>query len=265
MLKQLLQLDPETNMVIDKPAAIVQVTDPMEGASFNEIYKQALNTLPEVKANELNIKSAELDVDIAKANMIPTLTLSGSLATNFSSAFKSPVFTGQTARNGQTVFIDGNQALLETESPVINFTDKSYLDQVNDNFGQGVSLGLNVPIFNGRQAKINIDRSKLQIENLKVQRERTLNQIKSDVQRALNDARAAKLQLEASTRSLDAQKVNYDNVDKRYNLGAVSTFEYITAKNNLDAAQFNESISKYDYIFKAKVLDFYLGKRLTIN
>jgi len=264
-LKQLLQLDPGNAMTIEKPNTVIPIETSVDNITFDEIYKAATNSLPEVKAQDLKIRSAELDVEIAKANLTPTLNLSGNIGTNFSSAGKKFEFDGQTALRGENVFIDGNPSLLETVVAIPSVSDNPYFDQLNENFGQGVSLGLSIPIFNGKRARTGVERSKLQIENLRIQKEQTLNTIKSDVQRALNNAKAAKLQLEASQRSLDAQKANYDNIQKRYNLGAISTFEYVTAKNSLDSAQFNETISRFDYIFKVKVLDFYLGKRLTIN
>jgi len=267
LLKQFLQLDPGYNIRIEKPTSVIPIETSLSDVTFEEIYKIATSTLPEVQAQDLKIKSAEMDVDIAKANLVPTLSLSGNIGTNFSSAGKQFDFTSQSFTQGENVLIDGSPALIErvVEVDVPTITDKPYFDQLNENFGQGVSLGLSIPIFNGKRAQTAVDRSKLQIENLRIQKEQTLNNIKSDVQRAINNARAAKLQLEAAQRSLEAQEANYDNIQKRYNLGAISTFEYVTAKNSLDSAQFNETISRFDYIFKVKVLDFYQGKRLTIN
>lgn len=265
LLKQLLQLDPNDDMQIEKPSVVIPITTKVEDLSFGEVYTAALSSLPEIQVQELRVQSAELDINIAKASMIPTLSLSGNIGTNFSSAGRKFEFTGQTVRTGESVFIDGTPSLLEQDVPVPVVTDNPYLDQLNENFGQGVSLGLNIPIFNGKRAQAGVDRSKLQLENLKIQNDQERNTVKSNIQQALNDAKAAKLQLEAAQRSLEAQDANYDNIQKRYNLGAISTFEYVTAKNSLDSAQFNETISRFDYIFKVKVLDFYMGKRLTIN
>ncbi|MBK7816945.1 MAG: TolC family protein [Sphingobacteriaceae bacterium] len=50
---------------------------------------------------------------------------------------------------------------------------------------------------------------------------------------------------------------------KKFNVGAISAFDYNTAKNRLLVAQSNLLQSKYDYILRLKVLDFYQGKDLT--
>lgn len=264
-LKQFMQLDPNYPMKVAKPDIEIPVETSPDKISFEILYANALKSLPEVKSQELKLQSAEIGVDLAKANLYPSLSLNANIGSNYSSLGRKFENTGDTFVATQPAVINGTPGTIGFEQPIIDVSDNLYLDQLNENFGQGITLGLNIPIFNGSRAKIGVERSKLQIENLKVQQAQTLNQIKSNVQRALNDARAAQLQLDASRKALEAQQANYDNVEKRYNLGAISTFEYITAKNTLDAAQLNETISRYDYIFKAKVLDFYMGRRLTIN
>lgn len=264
-LKQWMQLDPNYPMKIAKPTYDIPIETAPDKISFETLYENALKSLPEIKSQDLKIQSAEVGVDIAKASLYPTLSLNANMGTNFSSIGKKFENTGQTFVATQPAEINGTPGTIGFEQPIVNVVDNPYSDQLNENLGQGISLGLNIPIFNGSRAKIGVERSKLQIENLRVQNAQALNTVKSNVQRALNDARAAKLQLAASQKALDAQMANYDNVEKRYNLGAISTFEYITAKNTVDAAQLNETISRYDYIFKVKVLDFYMGKRLSIN
>jgi len=74
--------------------------------------------------------------------------------------------------------------------------------------------------------------------------------------------RANKKQFEASEKTVNALNFAYINTEKRYKLGAVNTFEYTTAKNNLDQAAIDLIIAKYNYLYSLQVLDFYQGKRL---
>ena len=68
------------------------------------------------------------------------------------------------------------------------------------------------------------------------------------MQTAIANARAAKLELAASERSLEAANAAFDNAQKRYDLGAINTLELTTAKTNLDTAALNVARAKYDYI-----------------
>ena len=98
-----------------------------------------------------------------------------------------------------------------------------------------------------------------------MQNKQAKQQLKADVQNAIANARAAKLELTASETSLEAAKAAFDNAQKRYDLGAINTLELTTAKTNLDTAELNVARAKYDYIFRLKIIDFYMGKDLNLN
>jgi len=89
--------------------------------------------------------------------------------------------------------------------------------------------------------------------------------LKSDVYVAYADAKAAYQKFLAAQNSVSALERSFEYVTKKFNLGAANTLEYSTASNNLLAVQSELIQSKYDYIFKLKVLDFYLGNPITLN
>ncbi|MEL6867812.1 MAG: TolC family protein, partial [Bacteroidota bacterium] len=67
------------------------------------------------------------------------------------------------------------------------------------------------------------------------------------------------------TRTVEALRLAYDNAQKRFDLGVINTFEYTTSKNNLDQAEVDLIVAKYDYVFRLKIVDFYTGKKLSVN
>ena len=89
-----------------------------------------------------------------------------------------------------------------------------------------------------------------------------IDNIKATLQQSLADAKAAKKQYEASEKSLAAQKASLDNVTKRLEIGAANSFEWETQQTQLENLELQRLINKYDYLFKVKVLEFYLGKQL---
>jgi outer membrane protein len=88
------------------------------------------------------------------------------------------------------------------------------------------------------------------------------NQLKSDVQRAINDVRAAEKSYNVAEKSLKATRASVDNTRKRFELGVVNGFELVSVQNMLISAESSLLQAKYDYIFKLKVLDFYRGVKL---
>ena len=196
----------------------------------------------------------------------PTLSAFGGLDTRWSSAsrnvigFQSPEFGPPTS-----VLIDNELSNVSFPSAEPILEDNPYFDQLDQNFGQSIGLSLNVPIYDNHRNKINVERAKLGILNAELDNRQAKQQLKADVQNAIAGARAARLELSASETSLEAAKAAYENAEKRYNLGAINTLELTTAKTNLDTQELNVVSAKYDYVFRLKIIDFYLGKELKLN
>lgn len=76
--------------------------------------------------------------------------------------------------------------------------------------------------------------------------------------------RAAEKELRAAEKTVEAQELAYQSTEKRFNLGATTTFEYTESKDNLDIAKANLVTAKYKLLFQLKVLDFYAGKEITL-
>ena len=91
------------------------------------------------------------------------------------------------------------------------------------------------------------------------------NQLKTDIQTAVADVRAGKKQYEAALRTAEATRAAYLDAEKQFNLGVSNSLDFVTAQNNRDRAETDLLIARYDYIFRLKVLDFYQGKKISLN
>jgi outer membrane protein len=266
-LKNLLELSPETPFKIEKPTILVPKDANPEGFMFRAVYNQALTTQPQIKAAEYRIKSAEMGVKLAEANLLPILSVSGGINSNYSSTIKDfTKGTRVTTERPLPAKINGVPATISfPEEDIKNVPKKSYGSQLGDNFGQGVGLNLSIPIFDGFKNKIGIQRQKLSVETQMLALEREKQTLKSDVQNAIASAKAAKKQFEAAQKSYEAQKAAYDAVDKRVQIGNANGFELTLAKNNMDTAQGDLTVAKYDYLFRLKIVEFYEGKKLSLK
>ena len=263
-LKQLMELDPNTDLKIVRPGAIgVPAEDPYQYA-LEEVYTAALQTQPQIRASDLRLESAELSKNIAQAGYLPTLNLFGSLSTNYSSVARSPIYG--TVTSSQQVTIDGTPVTFEIDNEVpVEFESINFSDQVNENFGQTVGLSLNVPIYSNHSNKIESERAHLNVLNQQVSNRQMRQQLKADVQRAIADARASKESMDAAERSVEAAQASFDNAQKRFDLGAINTLEFTTARNTLDRAQVDLIRAKYQYLFNLKTVDFYLGREIKLD
>ncbi len=263
-IKQLLQLDPNANFEVENPGEAIQVTLDPELISLEEIYASALKTQLNIQSQELKNESALLGIDVAKSAYFPSLSFGGSVGTNYSNrGVRVDGFTDEIIN--QTIFINGNETTVGFPQSFPILSDNPYTNQLDENLSYGFGLQLNIPIYNNYSAKGNVERAKINALNTQLAGEQIKNTLKSNVQQALANAKAAKRQFDVSEKSVLAQNASFSNAQKRFDLGAINTFDYVNAKNQLDNAELNLLIAKYDYIFKTKVLDFYLGNPIRLK
>lgn len=263
-LKQLLQLDEDFDLEIEVPDILVPAEDEIESGSAQQVYNQALEWQPSIKAGDMRRKAAELGVQVAQANLLPSLSIGGSLGTNWSSSFRNTELVGTQILN-EEAFINGEPVQFGLRAPITEVLNVPYVEQLNQNLGYGFGVSLQVPIFAQGRNRANVDLARLDVVRSEIDNEQIKNQLKTDVQQAVAAAQAARKQYEAATRTAEAMRAAYNDTEKRYGLGVANNFEFITAQNNQDRAEVDLLIAKYDYIFKAKVLDFYRGRRITLK
>lgn len=269
-LKQLLQFEPDYNLVIAKPENLVVPTDANpEGFSLKNIYNTALTTQATIRAGDFRLKSAETGVKIAAGGAYPRLSLFASLTSQFSTQARDYEGTPTVIDNGygpaSEILVNGTVVSVRFPDIEYDFPKQKYLDQINQNFGQGVGFSLDIPIYQNSRTTIGVQRAKLGITTAQIQNTQARQQLKTDIQTSIANARAAKQQLEAAQKTYDAMRLAYENTQKRHGLGAANGLELTTAKNNLDSAENDLVLSRYDYVFKLKIIDFYNGKRMSLD
>ena len=271
-LKQLMVLDPSQDIRIVKPDIAVPSDANPEAFTLEQVYSSALGTQPQVKAGDLRIESAKYQELLAKGNLLPRVSIFDGLSTNYSSIAKD--FLNPNTDNamlvleetGRPVVVNGQEAIVqEFFTSGVVFPNKSYTDQLNENFGQNVGISVQVPIYNNHFNRISMERARVNALNAEVSSRQIRQTLKTNVQRAIADAKAAKESFKAAQRSVDAAEAAYDNSQKRFDLGAINTLEFSTARNNFDRAQVELTRAKFQYIFNLKIVDFYLGKELKLD
>ncbi len=230
-LKQLLELDPNIDLRIVRPEVVVPVANP-DAFTLTDVYNTALSSQPQIEAGEMRIKSAEIGERLAYGQSFPTLSAFAGVSSNYSSIARDVL---------------------------------SYSEQIEQNFGQYAQLSLQIPIYSNHRNRVGLDRARLNSLNVEVQNKQAKNLLKTNVQRAIADARAAKESYAAAQRSEEAADAAYINAQRRFDLGAINSLEFTTASNNLNQAKVSLIQAKYQYLFNLKVVDFYMGKTIQIN
>jgi outer membrane protein len=139
-----------------------------------------------------------------------------------------------------------------------------YSQQIRDQFGQGVGISINVPIFNGSQARSNVKRALLDVKRSDLNIERDKLQLKQDVYTAYYSASGAFQTFVAREKALSTAQRSFDLASRRFELGVMQTIEWLTNQNNLTRAKIDKALAQYEYIFRMKVLEFYKGQGLRL-
>ncbi|WP_417865732.1 TolC family protein [Xanthomarina gelatinilytica] len=245
-LTQLLQISNEGFDVEEIELSLPEVL--VEHKSSNEIYDYALQNRPEIKKAELDIENSILAIDIAKSAYYPTLSFGAGLGTSYQH------FQGQ---EDLRVVIDPN------DPTNISLVENGFWQQLEDNLGYNLGFRLDIPIFNRMQTKVSVDKAKINKERIAYSLDQAKQDLRSTIEQAYTDAKAAFKQFEASQVSLNAQKEAFKNAQESYNSGVMNSFEFEQVRNRLVNAEANLINAKYNFVFTTKVLDFYLGKPLT--
>ena len=163
-------------------------------------------------------------------------------------------------------FVDGtNQNVLSPNFTRVLGNPLPFFDQFSNNKGQSFGVQLSVPIFNGFSVHNNVERSKVNLEKSRI----TLEQQNLDLQRnvftAFADAKGALNTYESSVVALEARQGAYNYAKEKYAVGLMNSFDFNQSQTLLTNAQSEVLRTKYDYIFKIKILEFYFGIPLIKN
>lgn len=222
-LCQTLLLEDYTNFDISDEVIDLSMTN-ITNETQEAILEKARESVKDVKIAMANVDIAKKDVALSRSSYLPTLT----------------GFLGYNTR--------------WAESIPFNFIDQLTLFD-----GTAVGLQLSVPILNGfatrgrvQRAKINQERSEFQLKQAELDLERNVYQ-------AYNDVINTKKSYEAAQKTLEARKQSFNFSKERYEVGLMNSFDFSQSTIAYENAQSEVLRTKYDYLFRTKILEFYFG------
>lgn len=200
-----------------------------------DIFKSAVMQRPEILSAQYRVESAKKQVEIVKANHFPSLSFNANYNNLYNNKYKD---------------ILGNKI--------------SFGDQLTNNKRFGLNLSLNIPIFNRFQVKNGIANSTLQVADYEYRLQSARNVLRKDIEKAYANAVAALNRYISSEKAVKSSQEAFRYTEEKFNVGMVNSVEYNQIKNSLAAAQSEFLQSKYEYIFRSKILDFYRGIKIEL-
>ena len=204
---------------------------------LNDIYNTALQVNPLLASSKLNTQINEKNIQLIRLDFYPKLSLNFSYSSNY-------------------YHIKGREDLVfnqETQT----FEDNGFFTQLDNNKTHFIGFSLTIPIFNKFLTRSNVDKAIIEWEISQKELENQKVVLKNDIRIAYNNVISAKATLTASETALNSQKEAFSIAQKKYKDGYITSYEFLESKSKYIQTLSELISSKYDYLFKLKILEYY--------
>ena len=226
-LAQLLELPVWEGFSVERPVLQLEKT---LLSSPDDIFADAVGIRPSIRAEELRLEGSERSIRIAKAQLYPSLSLSGGLGTNY----------------------------------YTNFGTQGFWDQMQNNFSQYVGLSLSIPLFNRFSTRNQVRTAQVNRRNQEIQLQRAKNTLYKEIVQAWNGAVAARAKWESAPKAQAAAQDAFVLQQAKYENGKATLTEFNEARNRLVKAQSDAVQANYEAIFQTQLVEFYRGGDLRL-
>ncbi|MEA3494449.1 MAG: TolC family protein [Bacteroidota bacterium] len=235
-LKKILNWDISKKLKIEEITLDIEKYQGITPKEIDGIVEESLLSLPNVKRAKANYESAKYAYKAAKGLLYPSLGLSSSVNTRYSSS--TNILTGKT---------------------------DPFNEQIENNFGQSLNFGLNIPIFNNLQNSSVVNNAEISMKNAKLNLDDEKIQARNKVYEAFYNMNNAQKNFQASKNNLNAQQLLFEQSEIKYKAEVINFYDWQSTINNLKKAQTSFLNSKFDYIYRIKIFDYYRGIPLKLN
>ena len=234
--------------------------------TIESVYTEAEKNMASIKYAKANELYYNKGIDVSKSGYYPTLTMSGSLGSGYSSARKQNTLVSNLSYQPIGYLYSAPSELVY--GPVITNSvtqsNYSFFNQIGDNFSQFVGLNLRIPILTNRSNKTSFNIAKINYERAKTETENTLFNLKKDIETAVSVYAVTQVKLNKHKEIVDMQEFILKNLTQYYEAGNITLFELLNQKNTIIQSSSSFIQTKYELVFRKLVLDYYAGKPLSL-
>jgi len=262
VLKQYMEMDPSTQISIERPD-ISKLTDIKTMYNANDVVQNALTVNPDVRLAELQQKTYQQAISIAKGYYYPTVSLYSGLASTYSNRLDTKVIGYNTISQQIGITqVTNEQVVAAYQQPIVG--PYSAFEQIRDNFNQSLGLSIQIPIFNRFSSRTAVKKARLNLQYAELSTQIAKNNLSKTIIQAVLDLQAADKQYQSAQQTFEANKDALNVTKQRYDVGLVNSLDYNTAITNFNKSQNDMIQARYTVIFRSKIIDYYLGNTITL-
>lgn len=225
-LRQLLELGDDAEFDVSAPEATITAPDSLEALPALADLKQTVKEQhPGLKSDSVSVRAAKKNTEVAGKGSSITVTLGANSST-------------------------GLQA----------WESGAYGDQLKYGWQNSVSLGINIPIYDGGSTSNKVLLAQVSESEAGLSMQETAKSLENNIEKLYINAVSADMQWKAAILQEEAETEALQVAEEQRNAGALTYTDYLTQKNNLEKAQVTLVNAKYTSLLARKVLDLYQGK-----
>ncbi len=226
-LKSLLSMDPEENLQIIYPdTTALQSMALLPQRDY--AMEQAMTTMPDLKISQYNVDIAQVGIKLSKSGYLPTISLNGSVGTGH------------------------------------NYDYSAFGTQLSNNLNEQIGLSISIPIFDKGRTKSKVTQSKIALQQAEYDQKQTELNVRQTLMQEYQDVVSALSKFKASDVKQNAYLKTFEVYRHQFNAGAITAVDLLQQQNNYISA-LNEYIqSKYGFMLKRKILDVYMGEKISM-
>ena len=227
-LKVLLSMNPSDDLEIVAPNTdnleMLKVTLPTE----EEAVSLAMETMPDLRMSDYDIRLAEKSVDLARGNYFPSISANANVGMGILS-YDS----------------DGNSKWYGTPT-------------------ESVGVSMSIPIYSRGQTKANVKKSRIALEQAQLDYEQSTLAVRQTVVQAYRNVVSAYNAYQVSQVKENAYSKSFNAYNIQYQYGTITTVELLQQQNNYLNALNSYIQNKYSLVMQRKILDIYMGKKIEL-
>ena len=197
--------------------------------ALSTVYDTALGGRPEIKNAQLGLKQSDIQMNIAKAGAMPTISINGGVGTSTAS-----------------------------------MSSQNWDKQIKTNFDASVGASVSVPLFDNRKTKTAVNKARIQREQAQLELLDQQKQLYATIEGYWLDAETNQQKFKTALTTVESEQASYDLLEEQFRLGLKNIVELMTGKDRLLSSQQNKLHAKYTTILNRQLLRFYQGEKMTL-
>lgn len=197
--------------------------------ALSTVYETAQGGRPEIKNAQLGLKQSDIQMNIAKAGAMPTISINGGVGTSTAS-----------------------------------MSSQNWDKQIKTNFDASVGASVSVPLFDNRKAKTAVNKARIQQEQAQLELLDQQKQLYATIEGYWLDAETNQQKFKTALTTVESEQASYDLLEEQFRLGLKNIVELMTGKDRLLSSQQNKLQAKYTTILNRQLLRFYQGEKMTL-